>query len=904
MELGMMLQGNFLIRYRMMGASLLTLASIFAAQCASAQTVIYQDDFESGTSGWSQNITENAPMIGTNFLGRFGRSTPQVTRTFTLPAGATSLDIEFDLLRFDSWDFFGPGNDDGFSVLIDGTPLFSTTASFGTFPYLDFPGGQGARSGTTGNVDWAHVPINPAAGSAPANLDFRNLGSFDFDQIHRFTITVNNPGATVDLTLLFDSDQSIGDESAGYDNFLVTAVAPPPIDAVNDDFTATPFLAGDNTPNIFSNDDFDGSVPDISTVDVNVINDGGLGVGVNSDGTISIPAGTPAGPYTLTYQICEAGSTTNCDTATVDIVVDAPIITVPTISCDGFTVAPLSFTGATLSSGTNLQPGAVYDYSSVAPGIDAQVEILNFANGGSISNIDNDAGLSGYLQPEFVPNPAGGGYATFRVSFINAATGLPEPLGFSATQIDIDGDSQTLREFVEFDTSLSQFTVDASTELLINASGPTSGSFSRFESTTSQTAPGIDPTAEANVARAIYTNATSYDFVYGTLGAGASTRLASVGFDCPIIPNPVNAIPNMEADLVTVKALAAGTSATPSVGDVVTYEITVTNNGPDLATNVNLSDNLPAGLTATANNGTVTDGTFASGAWTIPALPSGDTATLTLEGTVDADQGNTVITNTLAGPATSDVDDPTTAGDDLTESITIPQPVADLVTVKALAASSSATPAVGDTVTYEITVTNNGPDVTTNVTLSDSLPAGLTATANNETVTAGTFTSGTWDIPILLNGATETLTLEGTVDAGEEGNTITNTLAGPAASDADDPSTTGDDLDEAVTVVQPSFSMVKVASSTGPFTLGDVITYTYTVTNDGNTVIRDVAINDTHNGSDPAPTPGNETLLADNGTAGDSTDATPDGSWDVLAPGDVITFTGTYTVTAADAANL
>ena len=98
--------------------------------------------------------------------------------------------------------------------------------------------------------------------------------------------------------------------------------------------------------------------------------------------------------------------------------------------------------------------------------------------------------------------------------------------------------------------------------------------------------------------------------------------------------------------------------------------------------------------------------------------------------------------------------------------------------------------------------------------------------------------------------------------------------------------------------------MEKVASSAGPFTTGDVITYTYTITNDGDTIIRGIAINDTHNGSDPAPVPGNETLLTDNGTAGDSTDAAVDGSWDILAPGDVVTFTGTYTVTAIDAANL
>ena len=110
---------------------------------------------------------------------------------------------------------------------------------------------------------------------------------------------------------------------------------------------------------------------------------------------------------------------------------------------------------------------------------------------------------------------------------------------------------------------------------------------------------------------------------------------------------------------------------------------------------------------------------------------------------------------------------------------------------------------------------------------------------------------------------------------------------------------------ETITVTaSPSLSITKVADNTGPHRAGESVTYTYTVINDGDRVIRGVAISDTHNGSDPAPTPGNETLLTDAGTQGDSTDAAVDGSWDVLAPGDVLTFTGTYTITATDVVNL
>ena len=88
----------------------------------------------------------------------------------------------------------------------------------------------------------------------------------------------------------------------------------------------------------------------------------------------------------------------------------------------------------------------------------------------------------------------------------------------------------------------------------------------------------------------------------------------------------------------------------------------------------------------------------------------------------------------------------------------------------------------------------------------------------------------------------------------------------------------------------PSLSMSKVADNPGPYTAGDVVTYTYTVINDGDQVVRDIAIADTHNGSDPAPVPGNETLLTDAAPTGDSTDAGIDNSWDVLAPGDTVVF--------------
>ena len=72
-------------------------------------------------------------------------------------------------------------------------------------------------------------------------------------------------------------------------------------------------------------------------------------------------------------------------------------------------------------------------------------------------------------------------------------------------------------------------------------------------------------------------------------------------------------------DLVTVKTLASG-DATPEVGDSVTFQIQVTNNGSFDATNVSLTDSLPAGLTFTGNIASLGNYNPATGVWTINTL--------------------------------------------------------------------------------------------------------------------------------------------------------------------------------------------------------------------------------------------------------------------------------------------
>ncbi len=111
-----------------------------------------------------------------------------------------------------------------------------------------------------------------------------------------------------------------------------------------------------------------------------------------------------------------------------------------------------------------------------------------------------------------------------------------------------------------------------------------------------------------------------------------------------------------------------------------------------------------------------------------------------------------------------------------------------------------------------------------------------------------------------------------------------------------------------VIVLLSALSVSKTASAPG-FTTGDVngapsgtvVTYSYVVTNTGDTVVSNIFLSDLHNGNGPAPVPGSEAIHFDAAPAGDSTDAAPgDGIWSSLSPGDAVIFTATYTVTQQD----
>ena len=123
---------------------------------------------------------------------------------------------------------------------------------------------------------------------------------------------------------------------------------------------------------------------------------------------------------------------------------------------------------------------------------------------------------------------------------------------------------------------------------------------------------------------------------------------------------------------------------------------------------------------------------------------------------------------------------------------------ADLALTKTV---SDATPNVGDTITFTVTLANLGPDAATGVTVLDLLPAGLTLMSFNPS--RGTYTpaTGVWDVGTIDPSAAQTLTLTASVDVP---NPATNTAA---VGDADqfDPDPTNNSAAATVTPSRPTW---------------------------------------------------------------------------------------------------
>ena len=331
--------------------------------------------------------------------------------------------------------------------------------------------------------------------------------------------------------------------------------------------------------------------------------------------------------------------------------------------------------------------------------------------------------------------------------------------------------------------------------------------------------------------------------VAGVAVSGSFTNVAAVTRADQYDPNPGNnrgeaTVNTREADLAVVKTV---NDSTPNVGDTITFTVTLSNDGPDAAHNVEVTERFPAAglqfLSATPSQGTYNSGT---GIWTVGTVALGESKTLTILARVLAPAVNTIplAQTNVATVTKSDEYDPNPGNN--TGSVTETPQYADLGVKKT---TNNVQPNVGETITYTVTLFNLGTAVATNVEVTDALPANVafvSATPASGTRFGETATGGVWSVPSIAPGQTLVLTL--VVEA--TNTSVAFNTATITHSDVWDPNDRNNTARTPTDPQQADLIVSKTADNSRP-NVGDNVTFTITLENLGPSAAQAVSLTDT-----------------------------------------------------------
>jgi uncharacterized repeat protein (TIGR01451 family) len=194
-----------------------------------------------------------------------------------------------------------------------------------------------------------------------------------------------------------------------------------------------------------------------------------------------------------------------------------------------------------------------------------------------------------------------------------------------------------------------------------------------------------------------------------------------------------------------------------------------------------------------------------------------------------ADMLNASVTNT----ATATVQSVNSNSDNVT---VVLSSAADVSMVKTLTTAGPFT--AGQSITYTLFVANAGPATATNVQVTDT-PTNLTIT----NVTGGGCVALPCTIATLGAGANATITVTATITApGAFDNTATAFATQPDPNQGNNTDNSGNG---GITGASADVSVVKTLTTAGPYTIGQIISYTIVVANAGPSTATNVQVTDT-----------------------------------------------------------
>ena len=303
-------------------------------------------------------------------------------------------------------------------------------------------------------------------------------------------------------------------------------------------------------------------------------------------------------------------------------------------------------------------------------------------------------------------------------------------------------------------------------------------------------------------------------------------------------PNPDNnsSIAGVEilhaADIVVTKRAVSNTIA---AGDTLEYTLTVVNNGPSEAENVSVLDELPDVL---ENQEYSLDGVNWlpwDGEYEIGTMAAGASVEIRLHGMVKYDAVDTAIFNRAAAVSTTPDPNPASNWDEVT--ITADES-ADIWMSKT-ANKDDVLP--GETIEYQLLVTNDGPSYARNIVFTDELPAELTNVEYSYNGWVWYPWEGSHTVISLAPNDFTALFLRGTVADGVTGSLV-NT--GRAIAETPDPDLTNNEDTLIIPIAAAADLMVTKEASTEEAKPGDVITYTIIVNNVGPDDAKNVTLAD------------------------------------------------------------
>ncbi|WP_423920222.1 beta strand repeat-containing protein [Frigoribacterium sp. 2-23] len=547
-----------------------------------------------------------------------------------------------------------------------------------------------------------------------------------------------------------------------------------------------------------------------------------------------------------------------------------------TVSFDGFSA---------LTTGTRLG----YTLFEGDRGITGDYMSYSRDNGGTYTQVPNAAGAQ---------NNIGIGRAAGSVRY----TQTQNTTAFTNQSVDVG--TATLSNVVAGDSSIKlQIGTSGDSFLLRNAilSVPTGGisvsktldgtTGTQYRTGTENTSYTIVVTNTGSVTLQNVTvtdpdNAACTQTLTGTLAPGASrtitcagapptqptsqssvTATARVAGNTTITVSDTSSTTVVLSRIALTKSGALASGATGKAGDTVNYTFTASNTGGGTLTGVSITDPLQ-GLSA------LTYGSWPGG--TAGTLPAGTSVTATATYVLtqaDVDRGSVANTASTVGTDADGGPQPTATA---TANTTVPAAPA-LTLSKTGSLAAGATGRVGDVTTFSFTLRNSGNQTITNAAITDTM-AGLSS------LSYGTWPSGTAGTlaPGQQVTATATYTLkQADVDNGSVKNNAT--AAGRSPSGA---AVSSSPASATVTVTPaPALSTTKSGAlpsgSTGK--AGDVVTYTFRLSNTGNQTLTGVAV------ADPL-----------SGLSAVTYGTWPSGTAGTLQPGQTVTATATYTVTQND----